>query len=48
MANKNVILTDGEDNELNPATSAEQIEYSSEMNVKQKLAALEDIIEQYE
>lgn len=48
MANKNVILVDEEDNELNPATTAEQIEYVEGTNAKQKLAEIEDKIERYE
>lgn len=47
MANKNIILTDENDEELEPATTAEQIQYGDN-NVKQELDKIESIIEQYE
>lgn len=52
MANQNIILVDDyldleNAEELNPATSAEQIEYNG-VNVKQELKRIETIIEQYE
>ncbi len=47
MANKNIILTDENDEELDPATTAEQIQYISN-NVKQELDRIEAVIEQYE
>lgn len=53
MANKNVILVDDyleleNAEELNPATSAEQIDYNGVVNVKQQLRAIEEVIERYE
>ena len=47
MANKNIILTDENDEELDPATTAEQIQYENN-NVKQELDRIEAVIEQYE
>lgn len=48
MANKNVILTDKEGEQLNPATTAAQIDYNGEVNAEQQLKIIEGVIEQYE
>lgn len=48
MANKIVILTDENDEELYPATTAEQIDYKGSKNAKQQLKEIEGVIEQYE
>lgn len=48
MANKNVILVDENDEELNPATTAAQIEYNNIGNVEQELKYIEGVIERYE
>lgn len=47
MANKNIVLTDENDVELDPATSAAQIQYG-DVNAEQELKRIETIIEQYE
>lgn len=47
MANKNIVLIDENDEELDPATTAEQIQYINN-NVKQELDRIEAVIEQYE
>lgn len=51
MANKNIILTDENNEELDPATTAEQTQYTRNgvsNNVKQELDRIEAVIEQYE
>lgn len=52
MANKNITLTDhGNNEQINPATTAEQIQYTrnnTSNNVKQELQRIEAVIEQYE
>lgn len=51
MANKNIVLTDENDEELDPATTAEQIQYTrnnTSTNAKQELDRIEAVIAQYE
>lgn len=51
MANKNIILTDENNEELDPATTAAQIQYTRNgvsNNAKQELDRIEAVIEQYE
>lgn len=48
---KNVKLVDENENELLPRTTAEQVAYSKngvEINVKQELLRIEEIVERYE